>query len=331
MKSLFICIVLFSGIVLGQDLPTLFPADPFDPNNDAARLFDAIDGWGTDEDKIISVLCYRTASQRDVITTTYNNQHGNLANDLQSDLGGSFQTLTIMLTHGMIKFLSIELHDTMARAGTDEKSLTEIIMSRSNQELSEIRTFFLDYYGHTLVSEIEGDTSGAYQRLLIQMAEGLRDESNLLNMTAVEEDVVGLYEAGPAMEGTNEDLYIDVFSLRSYVHVNQVAIRYEEKYGTSLTTVVTTEFEGKDMGNALVSILQYSRDKAKYFASRFHESIAGAGTADQDLMRLTISRCEIDLGNIKTAYQNIYAVSLSSDVSDDTSGSYRSALLALID
>lgn len=56
--------------------------------------------------------------------------------------------------------------------------------------------------------------------------------------------------------------------------------------------------------------MQYSRDKAKYFASRFHESIAGAGTADRDLMRLTISRCETDLGNIKTAYQNIYSVSL---------------------
>lgn len=61
--------------------------------------------------------------------------------------------------------------------------------------------------------------------------------------------------------------------------------------------------------------MQYSRDKAKYFASRFHESLVGAGTAEQDLMRLTISRCEIDLGNIKIAYQNIYATSLSSDVS----------------
>ncbi|KAK4011208.1 annexin B9 [Daphnia magna] len=129
-------------------------------------------------------------------------------------------------------------------------------------------------------------------------------------MTAVEKDVDDLYEGGPAIEGTNEDLYIDVFSLRNYVHVDEVAVLYEEKYGTSLTTVVTTEFEGRDMGNALVSILQYSRDKAKYFASRFHESIAGAGTADRDLMRLTISRCETDLGNIKTAYQNIYSVSL---------------------
>lgn len=47
-----------------------------------------------------------------------------------------------MLTHGTIKFLSIELHETMALPGTDEPSLTEVMMSRSNQEMKEIETFF---------------------------------------------------------------------------------------------------------------------------------------------------------------------------------------------
>lgn len=67
-----------------------------------------------------------------------------LINDLESDLNGSFQTLAVMLTHGMAKFLSIELHETMSRSGTDEPSLTEIVMSRTNQELAEVRNFFLD-------------------------------------------------------------------------------------------------------------------------------------------------------------------------------------------
>jgi annexin A7/11 len=67
-----------------------------------------------------------------------------LVNDLESDLNGSFQTLAVMLTHGMAKFLSIELHETMSRSGTDETSLTEIVMSRSNAELAEVRNFFLD-------------------------------------------------------------------------------------------------------------------------------------------------------------------------------------------
>jgi annexin A7/11 len=61
--------------------------------------------------------------------------------------------------------------------------------------------------------------------------------------------------------------------------------------------------------------VQYSRDKAKYFSARFHASVAGAGTADRDLMRLTVSRCETDLGNIKVAYQNVYGESLRNAVS----------------
>ncbi|XP_045032148.1 annexin A4 [Daphnia magna] len=330
MRFLIILFVVSFGIVFGQDIPTLLPVEPFDPNSDAARLDDAMSGLGTDEDKIISVLCYRTASQRDVITTTYNNQYGSLASDLESEVTGNFKILSVMLTHSMIKFLSIELHETMDAPGTDEPSLTEVMISRSNQELADIQTFFNSYYGHTLVSEIESDTSGPYRRLLIQMAEGRRDETNLVDMAAVQKDVDDLYEGGPAMEGTNEAVYVDIFSLRNYVHLDQVAILYESTYKIPLSTVVTTEF-ADDMANALVSILQYSSDKAVYFSSRFFTSIAGAGTADRDLMRLTVSRCEIDLGNIKNAYQTVYGEALSSAVSSDTSGSYRTALLALIE
>lgn len=67
-----------------------------------------------------------------------------LINDLESDLNGSFETLAVMLTHGMAKFLSIELHETMSRSGTDETSLTEIVMSRTNQELAEVNSFYID-------------------------------------------------------------------------------------------------------------------------------------------------------------------------------------------
>lgn len=62
-------------------------------------------------------------------------------------------------------------------------------------------------------------------------------------------------------------------------------------------------------------IVQYSRDKAAYFSSRFYATIKGAGTEDRNLMRLTVSRCEVDLGNIKQRYQEIYSSSLRDDVS----------------
>nr|CAH0104947.1 unnamed protein product [Daphnia galeata] len=336
MRILLISFILSSGIVFGQDIPTLVPADPFDPNGDALRLFDAIEGFGTDEDKIVSVLCYRTASQREVITSTYNSQHGSLENDLKFELGGSFQTLSIMLTHSMAKFLSIELHETMSGLGTDERALTEIVMSRTNQELADVRSFYVNCELWAFASLRHREE----HMLRLSKANysngrgttGMRDESNLVNMTLVQEDVVALYEAGPAIFGADENVYVNIFSLRSYVHLNEVGILFELTYGMSLATVVTTEFNG-DIGYALYSISEYSRDKAMYFSRRFHEALlyeTVAGTSDRNMMRLTVSRCETDLGNIKNIYRSMYGVTLHYSVSEATSGSYRTALLALI-
>lgn len=99
--------------------------------------------------------------------------------------------------------------------------------------------------------------------------------------------------------------------------------------------------------------MQYSHNKYTYFATRFHLAIAGLGTEDRSLERVTVARCEIDMGNIKDEFQRLYGKSLHTAVSvsiyiqfyglsvnfilsdrvfqDDTSGNYRRTLLALID
>jgi len=62
-------------------------------------------------------------------------------------------------------------------------------------------------------------------------------------------------------------------------------------------------------------LVQYARSKATYFATRFKDSTFGSGTKDRNLDRQHASRCETDLGNIKSQYQAQYGVSLASDVS----------------
>lgn len=103
--------------------------------------------------------------------------------------------------------------------------------------------------------------------------QGLRDESGEINDLLVQKDIVDLYEggiidrnnitrnispkfcivSGPGSNETDDQLYIDVFTLRSFNHLNAVAIGFEQQYGASLTTVVVTEF-ANDMGNAMASI-----------------------------------------------------------------------------
>ena len=50
----------------------------------------------------------------------------------------------------------------------------------------------------------------------------------------------------------------------------------------------------------------------EYFAKRIYEAVHGMGTDDSTLIRLIVSRSEIDLGNIKDEFERLYDKTLSS-------------------
>ncbi len=67
-----------------------------------------------------------------------------------------------------------------------------------------------------------------------------------------------------------------------------------------------------------------------YYAMLLHDTCSGLGTKDKDLIRLLVSRAEIDLPLIKAAFSNFYKRSLYAVVKSDTSGDYQKLLLAII-
>ncbi|KTG02687.1 hypothetical protein cypCar_00020929, partial [Cyprinus carpio] len=55
--------------------------------------------------------------------------------------------------------------------GTDEESLIEIVCSRSNAELMEIKRVYKELFKKDLEKDVCGDTSGDFAKLLLALVE----------------------------------------------------------------------------------------------------------------------------------------------------------------
>uniref|UniRef100_A0A673ILQ7 Annexin n=1 Tax=Sinocyclocheilus rhinocerous TaxID=307959 RepID=A0A673ILQ7_9TELE len=309
---------------------TIADQPDFDAGSDAEALYNAMKGFGSDKEAILDLITSRSNAQRQEIRAAYKSQYGkDLIDDLKYELTGKFERLIVGLMRPPAYHDAKEIKDAIKGAGTDEKCLIEILTSRTNEQIHNLVAAYKDgefFLQKDLEEDVIGDTSGHFKKMLIVLLQGTREEDDVVSEDLVEQD--DLYDAGEAQWGTDEAKFIMLLGNRSVTHLQLVFDEYQNIAEKSIEDSIKSELSG-DFERLMLAVVQCIRSKPMYFAKRLYKSMKGLGTADNTLIRIMVSRSEIDMLDIRECFRLRYEKSLYNMIQDDTSGEYKRTLLNL--
>ncbi|CAF5086132.1 unnamed protein product [Rotaria sp. Silwood1] len=309
---------------------TMIAAKNFDANHDADVLRKAMKGAGTDEKILIDILGNRNTTQRLEIKVAFKNKFNrDLISDLKSETSGNFSKLLERLMLDPVELDCFELKQAVKGAGTDEEALIEILASRSNKRIRLINETYVKMYAKPLEKDVKSDTSGDFRRLLVSLLQGNRPEITEVNIDQAKKDAQSLIDAGPNKFKTDEAKFNALFCNRSDLQLKIIFKQFAELTGKPIEEMIKKETSG-DVQKGILAIIRCIQSRPHFFAERLHDAVKGLGTKESTLNRIIITRSEIDLVQIKKAYNHQYDHELERDISSDTSGDYKKLLLEIL-
>uniref|UniRef100_A0A665W4Y2 Annexin n=1 Tax=Echeneis naucrates TaxID=173247 RepID=A0A665W4Y2_ECHNA len=273
---------------------------------------------GVDEQTIIDVLTQRTYSQRRDVAFAYERRaKKDMISALKGALSGSLETVILGLMKSTAQYDASEIRGSIKGLGTDEETLIELLCSRSNDELLEIKKVYKELFKKDLEKDVAGDTSGNFAKLLLALVQTKRAEpSSIVDYEKIDEDARALYDAGVKIKGTDVATWISIMSERSVPHLQKVFQRYKSYSPYDMQESIQKEVKGDLQKSFLLSADLCSSPQSK-------------GAKEKIVTRIIVSRCEVDLKKICSEYKANFGQSLQNTIIEHTKGDYQKVLLGL--
>ena len=286
-----------------------------------------------DKEAIIKITVQYPLTIRLKIRDKYKSSYGqDLLEDFESKLSSDFKDLIIGLYKSIYEYDADQCRKAIQGIGTDDDTLIEIIATRPNWMLNKVKEIYKKKYNVELEQDVIDDTSGDFRKLLVSLLQCNRSENKIPNIEKSNEMAKDLFK-GDKEKGKikiDEDKMNKYFALSSPVELMHLAREFHREYGKSLIKVVEDQFSG-NLKKLIKTIFYGNISPSEYFATRIREAVQGAGTNEKILNRVIITRNEVDMDIIKEYYKILYSRDLIEDIKSDTSGVYRTLLVALID
>ncbi|PIN05575.1 Annexin [Handroanthus impetiginosus] len=142
--------------------------------HDAKSLFKAGEKrLGTDEMTFIRIFSERSWAHLAVVSSAYHNMYGNsLTKAIKSETSGNFEfaLLTILqCAENPGKYFAKVLHKAMKGMGTDDSTLTRVIVTRAEIDMQYIKAEYEKKYGKSLNDAVHSETSSHFRTFLLSL------------------------------------------------------------------------------------------------------------------------------------------------------------------
>ncbi|XP_078525242.1 annexin A9 [Lissotriton helveticus] len=310
-------------------LGTVKPHPGFEPQIDVEDLADAIDQKAVQKDIIVDIVTGRNNSQRQQIVTLFKTLvNEDLVQTMTVALSGHLKDLIVGLLRCPAQYDALELKGAMKGLGTDEATVSEILATRTNQQLQEIRTVYKEDFKSTLENDVGQETSGEYKDLLLALLKGTREKnSGVIDYVQINQDAQVLSEVSKK-NNRSASQWISILSVRSQDHLNRVFDQFQALTSSDVEESIQKHFKG-DFQKGLLTLVSAIKNTPLYFADKLYTSVKGLGTKENILNRIMISRSETDLLSIRAEFRKKYGKSLYSMLQSNITGDYATALLSL--
>ncbi|KAH9756605.1 Annexin D1 [Citrus sinensis] len=287
------------------------PAQVPSVTEDCEQLRKAFEGWGTNEQLIISILAHRNAAQRKLIRQTYADTYGeDLLKSLDKELTNDFERVVMLWTLDPAERDAFLANEATKRWTSSNQVLMEIACTRSSKQLLEARQAYHARFKKSLEEDVGYHTNGDFRKLLLPLVTAYRYEGDEVNITLAKSEAKILHEKISNKAYNDEDL-IRILATRSKAQINATLNQYKNVYGNDIDQDL--EADPKDE-----------------YLDLLRATVQCLGTDEGALTRVVTTRAEVDLKVIKDEYQRRNSVPLDRAVVKDTSGDYEKMLLALL-